>query len=106
MGRRVFFAVCLTAIVFEIVHAVPKVMVQWENSKLTEQYMSRMMDVPSSDMNEPSAIGARMGMMMARFSLIAGFAFLGIVMLLKLVYFSVSAIYLARPSTRALFSDG
>ena len=101
-GRRLLWAVCLVAIVFELARSVPNVLMQMENAALMEEYMPRLMQAQTP--GDQDAQVAEFGRMFARFSMIMGWVIFAGWLSLKLVFFAVAARYLWSPRVKAIYT--
>ncbi len=102
-GRKILWAACAVAVVFELGRAVPHVLMQLENMALMEDYMPRLME--ASAPGPQGQQGAAFGAMIARFSMIVGWVVFAGWLILKLAFFGVAFMYLGRPKVRALFTS-
>jgi hypothetical protein len=101
-GRRLLWAVCLVAIVFELARSVPNILMQMENAALMEEYMPRLMQAQTP--GDQDAQVAEFGRMFARFSMIMGWVIFAGWLSLKLVFFAIAARYLGSPPVKAIYS--
>ncbi len=102
-GRKLLWAACAVAMVFELGRAVPQVLMQLENMAVMEDYMPRLMEAsaPGPQAKQVAAFGA----MIARFSVIMGWVVFAGWLILKLAFFGVAFYYLGRPKTKAFYTS-
>jgi hypothetical protein len=102
-ARTILLAVFAVAILFETSRCIVQVFMQWETAAVMSDLLPRMMEtsMPASGPNASNAQqAAAVGMVIAKASIMVGFAFQLVLSLAKLIYYGVGWSYLRRPPAR------
>jgi hypothetical protein len=103
-GRRVLHAACWLAILFELGRGILQTFMQLKNFAIMREYMPRVMSsAGQGGAPRPGAeqIAETMTNMIIYFSL----GFMAIFILLKVIYYVITIVYLRKPKIRGLFAS-
>jgi len=96
-GRRVLFAGCCAAIVFEIARGIVQAFVQMETASVTTRSMQRMMEATGAQA-PPEA--TEFVMIFTKVGIVIGAAVFLALIIAKLVFYVLSIRYLSKPTVR------
>lgn len=100
-GRKLFLAVCVCLLFYEVGQLVTMVIQQLSLSPIMELYMPRMMQTPNGN-NEGAE---KFGQIIARMSIIVGVVMQCAWTLVKFVFYGFAIRYLLKVETKALFAS-
>ena len=102
-GRKILAGACLAAIAFVVAHAIVTMIIQWQTVGVMSRFMPKLIASQPGGGNVQQA--EQMASTIVSISGYIGMAMVGAIALVKLIYYGLSAAYLNRQSTRALFGD-
>jgi hypothetical protein len=105
-GRSILVMVCILAVCYEAGRSAIQVAVALKTTPVVEAFMEKSISAqPQGGNQQAQEAVAKMMKASVKIGMVIGFVLAGVIVLVKVVYYVASLIYLTRPKVKALFTS-